>query len=171
MRCEIPDLIQPEGIAVDSVHRMLFWADSGKDKIETSGLDGSNRRVLIDSGLVNPRAIIVDAKSGSVRCSGFAVYALLHIPLCIHQFCQATNRRTQINAFKWQLETTVFICFRSVYWTDWNRDAPKIESSSLDGRNRKVLVQVGLMLPNALTWDFVTNQLCWADAGKCLLKL
>ncbi|XP_048064439.1 nidogen-2 [Megalobrama amblycephala] len=59
-------LVQPEGIAVDTVHRKLFWVDSGKDRIETSGLDGRNRKVLIDSDLVNPRAIIVDAKSGTL---------------------------------------------------------------------------------------------------------
>ncbi|XP_067239526.1 nidogen-2 isoform X2 [Chanodichthys erythropterus] len=57
-------LVQPEGIAVDTVHRKLFWVDSGKDRIETSDLDGRNRKVLIDSDLVNPRAITVDAKSG-----------------------------------------------------------------------------------------------------------
>ncbi|XP_058612238.1 nidogen-2 [Onychostoma macrolepis] len=59
-------LVQPEGIAVDSVHRKLFWVDSGKDRIETSDLDGRNRKVLIDSDLVNPRAIVVDAKSGTL---------------------------------------------------------------------------------------------------------
>ncbi|XP_050993855.1 nidogen-2 [Labeo rohita] len=59
-------LVQPEGIAVDTVHRKLFWVDSGKDRIETSSLDGSNRKVLIDSDLVNPRAIIVDANSGTL---------------------------------------------------------------------------------------------------------
>ncbi|RXN26763.1 nidogen-2 isoform X2 [Labeo rohita] len=117
-----PCLVQPEGIAVDTVHRKLFWVDSGKDRIETSSLDGSNRKVLIDSDLVNPRAIIVDANSGTL------------------------------------------------YWTDWNRDAPKIESSSLEGHKRKVLVQAGLMLPNALTLDLDTNHLCWADAGTKKLE-
>ncbi len=60
--------------------------------------------------------------------------------------------------------------FRTLFWTDWNRDAPKIESSSLEGHKIKVLVQVGLMLPNALTLDCDTNHLCWADAGKLSTK-
>jgi len=63
------------------------------------------------------------------------------------------------------------VFLRTLYWTDWNLDAPKIESSSLEGHKRKVLVQVGLMLPNALTLDFTTNHLCWADAGMSLLKI
>uniref|UniRef100_A0A8C1GLZ9 Uncharacterized protein n=1 Tax=Cyprinus carpio TaxID=7962 RepID=A0A8C1GLZ9_CYPCA len=103
MQCEIPGLVQPEGIAVDTVHRKLFWVDSGKDRIETSDLDGRNRKVVIDSDLVNPRAIVMDAKSGTL------------------------------------------------YWTDWNRDAPKIESSSLKGHKRKVLVDV---FQDALNYPF-----------------
>ncbi|XP_052441741.1 nidogen-2 [Carassius gibelio] len=62
-------LVQPEGIAVDTVHRKLFWVDSGKDRIETSGLDGGSRQVLIDSDLVNPRAIVVDAQRGTLYWS------------------------------------------------------------------------------------------------------
>nr|XP_023658539.1 nidogen-2-like isoform X1 [Paramormyrops kingsleyae] len=54
----------PEGLAVDAFRSTMFWVDSGLDKIETSNLDGSRRRVLFDTELVNPRAIIVDSTSG-----------------------------------------------------------------------------------------------------------
>ncbi|POI21599.1 hypothetical protein CIB84_014654, partial [Bambusicola thoracicus] len=53
-------LISPEGLAVDHLRRAMFWTDSGLDKIERAQLDGSERRVLFDSDLVNPRAITVD---------------------------------------------------------------------------------------------------------------
>ncbi len=59
---------------------------------------------------------------------------------------------------------------RTLYWTDWNREAPKIESSSVDGHNRRVLVQDGIGLPNALTYDSTTRQVCWADAGVCFAQ-
>uniref|UniRef100_A0A8C1XKI3 Nidogen 2a (osteonidogen) n=1 Tax=Cyprinus carpio TaxID=7962 RepID=A0A8C1XKI3_CYPCA len=59
---------------------------------------------------------------------------------------------------------------RTLYWTDWNREAPKIESSSVDGQNRRVLVQDGIGLPNALTYDSTTRQVCWADAGTKRLE-
>lgn len=54
----------------------------------------------------------------------------------------------------------------TLYWTDWNREAPKIESSSVDGQNRQVIVSDGIGLPNALTYDSASEQICWADAGK-----
>lgn len=55
---------------------------------------------------------------------------------------------------------------RTLYWTDWNRDAPKIESASVDGQNRRVVVSDGIGLPNSLTYDSSSGQVCWADAGK-----
>lgn len=42
----------------------MFWTDSGSDKIETAAFDGSERRVLVDTDLVNPRAIVVDSAHG-----------------------------------------------------------------------------------------------------------
>ncbi|XP_077095214.1 nidogen-2 isoform X10 [Siphateles boraxobius] len=115
-------LMSPEGLAVDVARRRLFWVDSTPDKIETANLDGSDRRVLFEKDLVNPRAIIVDSPTGTL------------------------------------------------YWTDWNREAPKIESSSVDGQNRRVLVQDGIGLPNALAYDSTTRQVCWADAGTKRLE-
>lgn len=60
------DLDSPEGIAIDHLGRTVFWTDSVKDRIEVATLDGSQRRVIVDSDLVNPRAIITDPPNGSV---------------------------------------------------------------------------------------------------------
>ncbi|XP_061112945.1 nidogen-2 [Conger conger] len=115
-------LTSPEGLAVDGRRRLMFWVDSGPDKIETANLDGNNRRVLFSSDLVNPRAIIVDSAGGTL------------------------------------------------YWTDWNREAPKIETSTVEGHDRRVLVRDGIGLPNALTFDPSSRQVCWADAGTKRLE-
>ncbi|XP_010122692.1 PREDICTED: nidogen-2-like, partial [Chlamydotis macqueenii] len=85
--------------------------------IERARLDGSERRVLFDTELVNPRAIAVDPVRGNL------------------------------------------------YWTDWNREAPKIETSTVNGANRRVLVNKDIGLPNGLTFDPFSKLLCWADAG------
>ncbi|XP_034533827.1 nidogen-2 isoform X4 [Notolabrus celidotus] len=116
------NLVSPEGLAVDVKRRLMFWVDSNPDMIETANLDGSGRRTLFDSDLVNPRAIIVVSSTGTL------------------------------------------------YWTDWNREAPKIECSSVDGQNRRVVVSEGIGLPNALTYDLSSGQICWADAGTKRLE-
>lgn len=58
------DLVSPEGLAVDVKRRLMFWVDSNPDLIESANLDGSGRRTLFDTDLVNPRAIIVVSSTG-----------------------------------------------------------------------------------------------------------
>ncbi|KAG7261598.1 hypothetical protein CRUP_010014 [Coryphaenoides rupestris] len=58
------DLTSPEGLAVDPTRRLMFWVDSAPDKIERARLDGSERRTLFHTQLVNPRAIIVVPSTG-----------------------------------------------------------------------------------------------------------
>lgn len=62
--CSLADLGSPEGIAVDHLGRNIFWTDSQLDRIEVARLDGRQRRILFDTGLVNPRAIVVDPVRG-----------------------------------------------------------------------------------------------------------
>ena len=58
------DLGSPEGVAVDWLSRNIYWTDSGLDRIEVSHLDGTDRKTLFDTDMVNPRGIVVDAPNG-----------------------------------------------------------------------------------------------------------
>lgn len=49
---------------MDHLGRNIFWTDSQLDRIEVARLDGRQRRILFDTGLVNPRAIVVDPMRG-----------------------------------------------------------------------------------------------------------
>ena len=60
--------------------------------------------------------------------------------------------------------------FRNLYWTDWNRESPRIETADMDGTNRRILAQDNLGLPNGLTFDPFSSQLCWVDAGNRKLE-
>lgn len=53
---------------------------------------------------------------------------------------------------------------RMMYWTDWG-SVGRIERASMDGRNRQVLHNSGLIWPNALTIDYHSQTLYWADAS------
>jgi len=66
------DLDYPEGLAYDWIHHNLYWTDAGNDRIEVLGLYNAMgtraehgatwRHTLIDTGLDEPRAIIVDPR-------------------------------------------------------------------------------------------------------------
>ena len=52
------------GVAVDWIHNLLFWTDSGTSRIEVSNLDGDHRKVLLWENLEKPRAIAVHPGEG-----------------------------------------------------------------------------------------------------------
>jgi len=58
------EVMNPDGVAIDWISRNLFWTDTGTDRIEVSRLDGTSRRVIVSSGLDEPRAIKVDPMKG-----------------------------------------------------------------------------------------------------------
>lgn len=60
----IDSLHSPEGLAVDWVHKNIYWTDSGNKSISVATGDGSKRRVLISTELSEPRAIAVDPHQG-----------------------------------------------------------------------------------------------------------
>ncbi|CAG0901758.1 unnamed protein product [Darwinula stevensoni] len=57
-----------------------------------------------------------------------------------------------------------------VYWSDWDRQDPRIERSAMNGEDRSVVVRENLALPNALAVDYEYEDLCWTDAGTQLIK-
>ncbi len=58
------NLRTPEGVAVDAVSKLLYFADYARETIEVVKLDGSARKVLISTDLVNPRDIKIYHEMG-----------------------------------------------------------------------------------------------------------
>ena len=54
----------PYGLAVDIIGRNLYWADT--HNLGISKLDGSHRKALITTNLLQPRDIILDLNKGYV---------------------------------------------------------------------------------------------------------
>jgi nidogen (entactin) len=53
-----------------------------------------------------------------------------------------------------------------IFWSDWHRASPKLEWANEDGTDRAIFLQGDYVkLPNSLTIDWATDELCWADAG------
>ena len=73
-------LQNPDGLAIDWVGRNLYWCDKGSDTIEVTDLDGNYRKVLINEGLAEPRAIgtktciLKRNRQFSSNCNSYAYY-------------------------------------------------------------------------------------------------
>ena len=61
----VEDISTPDGLAVDWVHKNLYWTDTGRDHIEVLSLRTEQpwRRTVIATGLDEPRAIVVDPRA------------------------------------------------------------------------------------------------------------
>lgn len=76
------------------------------------------------------------------------------------------TQKKQHNDKKCRYDHNCFFVFRKLFWSDWDRAAPKLEWSNLDGSQREVFLQGNAVkLPNSLAIDFDRDELCWADAG------
>lgn len=49
------DVERSDGVAIDWIARNLYWTDTGRNYISVSRLNGEMRKVLIDSGIDEPR--------------------------------------------------------------------------------------------------------------------
>jgi hypothetical protein len=69
-------LESPGGVALDWVHNLLFWTDSGTRRVEVSSMDGSLRSVLAASDLDKPRAIAVHPGEALVFWTDWGKYII-----------------------------------------------------------------------------------------------
>ena len=55
-----------------------------------------------------------------------------------------------------------------LFWTDWDKDIPRIECAEMSGTNRKVIFNVtnykNGAWPNGLSLDYTLKRLYWIDA-------
>lgn len=56
-----------------------------------------------------------------------------------------------------------------MFWTDIG-SAPQIGSSSLEGRDRRIVINTNLVWPSGITVDTLTNKLYWCDAKKSVVE-
>ncbi|KAK6191563.1 hypothetical protein SNE40_003218 [Patella caerulea] len=146
-------------VETDCKSGYLYWTDVYRGQIRRSNLDGSNDEVLL-TDLSSPEGIAIDFVSRNLYFtdSGLDIIGVTKLD---------GSERTSL--FKDNLENPRAIAVDpsrgQLYWTDWDRNGPKIERGSMDGSQRKVIVREDLGLPNGLTLDIGTQQLCWADAG------
>lgn len=70
------EITASDGLAVDWIYNHIYWADSLKNTIELSNVDGNMRKTLIKTALDLPRAIAVNPLQGceNLRFFIFTIY-------------------------------------------------------------------------------------------------
>lgn len=148
------------GIDVDCMTHYFYWTDVSGKTISRARLDGTDSEVLVQN-LGSPEGVAVDWISKNIYWTDSGVDKIQVSRL------DGTSRKILFSDGLVNPRAIAVDPVRGVmFWTDWNREAPKIEKSNMDGTERRTLVSEGLGLPNGLAIDYDSLQVCWADAGS-----
>lgn len=121
-------------------------------------MDGSQRELLITSGLSSPEDLAIDwitkniyFTDSEMKHIGVCSYDGLHCTIVLNKYVNkprgiALNPQTS-----------------EMFWTDWGNQ-PEIARASMDGTHDLSFVNTNIRWPNGLTIDYPNNRLYWIDA-------
>lgn len=150
------------GADVDCFAGRYYWTDVRTSTIRSCNYDGSDRKPVVSKGdgLLSPEDVAVDWISRNIYWTDSA-----NDEISASSIDEGLRRSIIVGDLINPRGIAVHPGRGLLFWSDWNRDAPKIESAGMDGSDRKILVDTNIELPNSLVVDYETSTLCWADAG------
>ena len=152
----VSGLVNPEEVAIDWINRKLYWCDFGTDTIEYSKLDGTNRKLLLNTNVDQPRGLAIDPFSGHIYWTDWGDH-----PKIEKMTLTGENRRTIVGSdLDWPNGLTIDFTTSKLYWVDASLD--KVEVSDLEGRGRQILYS-GRSVPHPFGIAVYNGKLYFTD--------
>nr|XP_033773060.1 low-density lipoprotein receptor-related protein 8 isoform X1 [Geotrypetes seraphini] len=150
-------LHSPEGLAMDWVHRNIYWTDTGNKAISVATADGYKRRTLFSTDLGEPRAIAVDPTRGFLFWSDWGDQAKIE-----KSGLNGVDRQVLVSEnIEWPNGITLDILNRRLYWVDsklhW------LSSIDFRGNNRKILISSVDDLSHPVGLAVFEDKVFWTD--------
>uniref|UniRef100_A0A8C6QBC8 Low density lipoprotein receptor-related protein 8, apolipoprotein e receptor n=1 Tax=Nothobranchius furzeri TaxID=105023 RepID=A0A8C6QBC8_NOTFU len=153
----IDSLHSPEGLAVDWVHKNIYWTDSGNKSISVATGDGGKRKMLIATELSEPRAIAVDPHQGFMYWSDWGDQAKIE-----KAGMNGVDRQVLVSDhIEWPNGITLDLSNRRLYWVDSKLHL--LSSVDLNGDNRKVLLSSHHHLGHPFALTVFEDRVYWTD--------
>uniref|UniRef100_A0A3B5QE31 Low density lipoprotein receptor-related protein 8, apolipoprotein e receptor n=1 Tax=Xiphophorus maculatus TaxID=8083 RepID=A0A3B5QE31_XIPMA len=153
----VDSLHSPEGLAVDWVHKNIYWTDSGNKSISVATGDGRKRKVLIATELSEPRAIAVDPHQGFMYWSDWGDQAKIE-----KAGMNGVDRQVLVSDhIEWPNGITLDLSNRRLYWVDSKLHL--LSSVDLNGDNRKVLLSSHHHLGHPFALTVFEDRVYWTD--------
>ncbi|XP_059416189.1 low-density lipoprotein receptor-related protein 8-like isoform X7 [Carassius carassius] len=150
-------LHSPEGLAVDWVHKNIYWTDSGHKTISVATGDGKKRKVLIHTELGEPRAIVVDPRQGFMYWSDWGTQAKIE-----KAGMNGVDRQVLVSErIEWPNGIALDLSSRRLYWVDSKLHL--ISSVDLNGDNRRVLLSSMDHLGHPFALTLFEDRVYWTD--------
>ncbi|XP_038189106.1 low-density lipoprotein receptor-related protein 8 isoform X7 [Arvicola amphibius] len=150
-------LHSPEGLAVDWVHKHIYWTDSGNKTISVATLDGRRRCTLFSRELSEPRAIAVDPLRGFMYWSDWGFQAKIE-----KSGLNGAYRQTLVSDnIEWPNGITLDLLSQRLYWVD--SKLHQLSSIDFTGSNRKMLIFSPDFLSHPFGIAVFEDRVFWTD--------
>ncbi|XP_076641099.1 vitellogenin receptor-like [Halictus rubicundus] len=160
----VRDLQHAVAVSLDANY--VHWSDiqNGNEAIMRSLVDGSQKEVIVTSGLNSPDDIAVDWVTDNIY---FTDSEFMHIGVCNSNgsYCTIVIKERTGKPRGLALLPGNGI----MYWAEWGSNS-HISKSSMDGKNTSRVVVENLEWPSSLSIDYVNNRLYWIDSKLKLIE-
>ena len=148
----------PDGLAVDWVHGLLFWTDTGLDTISVYDFNSKKKKVLFNTGLEEPRAIAVDPSAGLIFWTDWGSRGRIE-----RAGMDGTNRVEILNgdSVRWPNGLALDVYDQRVYWADAKTKA--ISSCDYWGKGVKTILHSHQLLKHPFSLAVFEERLYWTD--------
>ncbi|XP_018419478.1 PREDICTED: low-density lipoprotein receptor-related protein 8 [Nanorana parkeri] len=150
-------LHSPEGLAVDWIHKNIYWTDSGNKTISVATTDGCKRKTLFDQSLQDPRAIAVDPTSGFMFWSDWGEPSKIE-----KAGLNGGDRQILVSDdIEWPNGITLDVLTHRLYWVDSKLHT--LSSVDFSGANRKMLIFSEDKLSHPFGLAVFEDKVFWTD--------
>ncbi|KAM4720762.1 low-density lipoprotein receptor-related protein 8 [Rhinophrynus dorsalis] len=150
-------LHSPEGLAVDWIHKNIYWTDSGNKTISVATADGCKRKTLFNKGLGEPRAIALDPTQGFMFWSDWGDPAKIE-----KAGLNGGDRQVLVSDnIEWPNGITIDVLMSRLYWVDSKLHT--LSSVDFNGFNRKLLISSEDDLSHPFGLAVFEDKVFWTD--------
>ncbi|XP_078069987.1 low-density lipoprotein receptor-related protein 1-like [Mustelus asterias] len=153
----INDAYLPLGIAVDWIHKNIYWTDAGPKILSVGNFDGTKRKILFDTNLKEPGSIVADPLTGFIYWSDWGEPAKIE-----KAGMNGAARQVFVSReIYWPNGITLDLVKSRLYWVD--SKLHMLSSIDLNGQDRRTILQSEEFLVHPLAVSMFEDRIFWID--------